>query len=1309
MREEPPRPVDGRDSTAAATRHLPAPTPAAVPTLAASDSDATIRLVPVAGDRTVTAAGGRAGDAPSPPPAGFRYEIRDVLGRGGMGRVDLARDPYLDREVAIKTILQPTDPVLRQRFLEEARVAGQLEHPNIIPIHELGIDPDRGPFLVMKRIRGRSLKDVLDGIHAMPAPEKALADLLNAFVKTCEAVAYAHSRGVLHRDLKPDNVMVGEFGEVLVMDWGLAKVLGRSEPDATPLAASGTGHETTTRTVAGDVLGTPLYMSPEQARGEVGSLDERADVYSLGATLYEVLTLNTPFDAVSVQELLTQVSEGRVLPPGMRHRAPWALPRDLSAVALKAMARDRAGRYASVTVLKEDVEAWLAGRRLSAVDYTPWEVLGKFARRYKAILSTGAIAFAVLAVATLLFVLRLKESRDVEAREKERARREEARALDQERIARRRVAEGLSDQGDACLMAGQTLDARRRYEESLAEWGSLGESSMAPVWGITMAMRASPPPILEIDGWNGPLGYLALFPDGTMFLAGGPEDPPTLCETATGRRVRVFDSGAVTTTCAAFTTDGKTLVTGHADGTVQRHDVESGHATPLGKVHDSSLAFLVMRPDGRAFVTACAERGAPVRVWDLEGKRLRELQVGPTISICAAWSPAGGRLLVGCMDFVIRVWDEVGEQPTRVLRGHLGYVEAAAFSPDGRRVFSASGGGDVRLWDLATGQTLFQQRAYANVCPGVGFAPDGMRAVSGGQDRSLHVWDLGTGRLLRTLRGHREKITRLVLTPDGRRAVTTGEDGLVLIWDVERNWEDGEIPVLSRILERVEVSPDGLSVLACAQRPPILTLIDLASRREIQRFAGHEGPVYDICFFPDGRRAASASTDGTVRVWDLASGRQTLCLSGHRGMAMRVRVSPDGSRILSGDQFGGLHLWEAATGRELRTIPLVENPAGVCWIGVLDFLPDGRQAIAGALDGRLRLCDLEDGRVVRTLEKGQMLYFDGAVIPGGGACVVGGYERIARVVDLGTGAVLHRLDGHTSSLQSASYSRDGAQILTSSLDATVRLWDTGTGEALHVFRASPGETTAVPSAAFGATSRQILFAGRSGSVVLLDAGLPDRMREFQPLLKAAMARLQEAPSDAAALETLGRWYAFRGAWDWAAACLDRARLAGASIDGRLLLTACWQQGRTGDARRELAALRAEGRVPVLDLDLLEAGLRRADERNHEVTAIFAAPRGLQPGSVEGRLSDASPAWQGRAIDSFRLPGIEGQRLTIRARSAEFEPLILFATPHGGIEYLVPGREGDQVLTLPECGEYLLGCTSLQPGGRGAYQMELIRE
>ncbi len=324
------------------------------------------------------------------------YRDAEVINRGGMGVIVQAFDPSTGRDVAIKVLRAGGSDWVRRKFLAEGRVTAQLEHPNIVPIHEIETAPDGQPYFSMKLVRGQSLSARLKVDR--PGPE-ARPGLLSDFLKMCDALSYAHSRGVIHRDLKPANVMLGEFGEVLVMDWGLARVLGRSEADAEPVDArgwDGPEDEAVQATRVGSVIGTLQYMPPEQATGRVDQVDERSDVYALGAILYEILTLEPAFAGSTRAQIQKAVCKGDLVPPGVR--APdRSIPRELEAVVARAMAFRKEDRYPSARALKEDVEAFLAGRFLQAARYTVWQRVAKWARRHRAWAAPAAILALVLA------------------------------------------------------------------------------------------------------------------------------------------------------------------------------------------------------------------------------------------------------------------------------------------------------------------------------------------------------------------------------------------------------------------------------------------------------------------------------------------------------------------------------------------------------------------------------------------------------------------------------------------------------------------------------------------------------------------------------------------------------------------------------------------------------------------------------------------------------------------------------------------------------------------------------------------------
>ncbi|MEZ4464337.1 MAG: serine/threonine-protein kinase [bacterium] len=293
--------------------------------------------------------------------AANRYALGAELGRGGMGQVLEADDLTLERPVALKLLFDQDDPALCARFVDEARVTGQLQHPSVPPVYELGRLGDGRLFFAMKRIEGRTLRDIIEDLRdGVPETVKAFGRvrLLTIFARICRTIAYAHSRGVMHRDLKPDNMMLGEFGEVTVMDWGLAK------PFEAPERPSGAVRRVTRgrfSTQAGDVTGTPHYMAPEQAVGDVEALGSHTDVYSLGAVLYEILTHRPPFRGKNFRQILAQVLTRPPLPPSKR--APEnAVPRRLEEICMRCLAKHPDERFQSAADVVEALDQYMASR-----------------------------------------------------------------------------------------------------------------------------------------------------------------------------------------------------------------------------------------------------------------------------------------------------------------------------------------------------------------------------------------------------------------------------------------------------------------------------------------------------------------------------------------------------------------------------------------------------------------------------------------------------------------------------------------------------------------------------------------------------------------------------------------------------------------------------------------------------------------------------------------------------------------------------------------------------------------------------------
>lgn len=386
-----------------------------------------------------------------------KYEPGNVIAQGGMGAVLSVREVIIQREVAMKVMLESETPADVMRFIAEAKITGQLEHPNIVPVHELGVDEKEQVFYTMKYVRGITLRQIIEDLltgQSERIRSYPLAQLLTIFQKMCDAVAFAHSKGVIHRDLKPENCMVGDFGEVLVMDWGLAKVL---DPTSN-LAVSDDGHSIIRTGVreelhadekrSGNVLGTPQYMAPEQAYGQHDDLDVRTDVYALGAILHHLLTLRPPIDGETPRDILSKVAGSDFQPAreatlgGQRlpHLPHGKVPDALSAVALKAMANSAANRYQTVRELQADIQAYQAGFATTAEQAGPMKQGLLLLKRHRYLASGLVVVLTLLSI----FISQLIRER---------------RTAQQTLLHLRAAAPALAEQARNYLTRGQTQEA----------------------------------------------------------------------------------------------------------------------------------------------------------------------------------------------------------------------------------------------------------------------------------------------------------------------------------------------------------------------------------------------------------------------------------------------------------------------------------------------------------------------------------------------------------------------------------------------------------------------------------------------------------------------------------------------------------------------------------------------------------------------------------------------------------------------------------------------------------------------------------
>jgi eukaryotic-like serine/threonine-protein kinase len=950
----------------------------------------------MAGERTIDAtydpAKGDAAGATTPAGDG-RYEVEGEVGRGGLGVVLRAFDRRLGRPVALK-LLTRTDTASVARFEDEARITAALDHPAIVPVHDVGA-LDNIPFYAMKLSRGRSLAEAI-----RDAPDLAARlGLLGRVLAVADALAYAHSRGVIHRDLKPGNVLVGEFGETLLIDWGLAKVIGRADaaPGEAPLAVD------SDRTVAGAVMGTPSYMAPEQARGE--PLDYRADVYALGGLLYTVLTGQPPRTGSAELMIAEACSES---PPPVEAVEP-GIPRDLAAICARALAFEPAARYPTARELADDLHRFQTGRLVAARDYTVGQRIAHWVRRHRALVAMATISFTILVVVGGALLLRTIDARRRAEAQTARLLLDQARsALDQDpAIAlawlQRLLASPAIDAIDLEDVRVVIADARAR--------------------GVT---RRALDDAIEVSDLLGA-------PDGRFVIGRGPRGAVTVWDVATGE-IRAEMSGPIA--AIAIAADSRTIATADAAG-VSVRDLDGRElrrvptaAAPTSVAFDADGALIVATADG----TVRAESGATI---DLDAPALQTLALPDgqvalaTTDALVRWTPARGAIerlpmsleptwltrssdghqlsVRTTNDTLVLAADPDGLHPTErhpccgmvafgpgdlsalstregvELRwrgtGHevlVPHPQNATLAFVGTRLVAANRTSRLYIFDElppAPSDRWRRPAAVRFVKPLADgrvayFTVDGEIGVVGpasGEVTSLaeHPLYYGAGGVhlfaaddLIVFGGVAQRIDlatgALTPVPDAGRGLAcvarlaSGEialvnpDGVLRTYDARLTTQRSERPI-APLATDCAARPDG--TLAVANGEGVLAVVDVATGVELARDVREaDVSIESLAVLPDGT-ILTGDFRGDVRAW--RPGAPSRLLYRHRGPAWGVAASPDGRLIASGGRDRSVRVSTA----DGRVVQIFRGPADE--VSYVTFSPDGGAVIASTMDGTI--------------------------------------------------------------------------------------------------------------------------------------------------------------------------------------------------------------------------------------------------------------------------------------------------------------------------------------------------------------------
>jgi WD40 repeat protein/serine/threonine protein kinase len=1028
------------------------------------------------------------------------YELLGVLGKGGMGLVYRARQRSANRIVALKVIrqdqLENRRPEDRREWLErfrtEAQAAARLEHDHIVPVYEVGASEGE-LFYSMRYVEGRSLSEMH---RAGPLSPRRAAAYLEPIAR---AVHFAHTHGIVHRDLKPSNILVDMSDRPFVTDFGLAKWV-ESAGD---------------KTLTGQALGTPPYMSPEQARN-AARVGPASDVYSLGATLYDLLTGRPPFQAADPVETLRQIREEEPAPP---RRLNPAIERDLETITLKCLHKEPERRYKSAAALADDLRAFLDGLPIQARPSGPGERLLKWARRRPAVAAlSSAVGIAMLCLIASLSALWYNAERRGEAvKSLEEAQVKIAEADIELRLKQGQVKElkgSISDLGKEQRAREEHLH-RLDYVQSMRHaWTTwerksdiasvrrLLESQIRPagkedmrsfdwyyLWALSHRER-------NLHGHKKDIRSVVFSPAADILASASSDGSVKLWDPATGQELATKLPRHSWVTCLAFSSDGQFLAVGYFDGSIRLWETATGkNKTSFEKSKEGVYSF-AFSPDGKTL--AYGTNQGTVKLRDLETGAVRVVDGHKYIVYSVAYSP-DGMLLASCSssdvdkEGIVKIVDPRTMGTLSTLTQHTGRVTGVTFSPDSKLLATCSMDRTIKLWEAATGTLQATLAGHTAGVNALAFNPDGTRLASASADHTVKLWDVNLplrregreGREIATCQGHVAEVSSVAFSRDGRTLATGDREGTVKLWDVNRVTDVVKLTASEgRRVFCVALSPDG-KTLASGSGDGTLKLYDVATRSE-RGFRKHGSVVYAVAFSPDRRTVASASMDGTVKLWDLKTLKEVGSLP-HEAPVWYLAFSHDGKTLATATRSENfVRLWDIANRKEKLRFPGHQNApitALVC-AGRENKFASASRIVGKPFLGEIKIWDSETGADLGTLLGHALPVHSLAFGPGSKtlASAGGKNDRTMKVWELSSSKEIRSLPAQPTEVRSLIFAADGKSLISTGTE--VKVWDVATGlDRLTL----PGAAEVIWSLAITPDGKTLAAGLENGTILLWEA------------------------------------------------------------------------------------------------------------------------------------------------------------------------------------------------------------------------------